>query len=482
LERLLNWWALPLYVLGLGLASAAPALTASRADLTSLNFILLAAFYAWAVYRFRARIWLLAAALAVHLSAGYYIDNLGWWSYLGEAWLRFLPVTVLTVLLALGLEKRLQEGSPLALGKTYAGWSRPLYLIALADMVVAQVSSLEGTSAAALVTVGHAILIAVLASAWASARMTYISAFLGFVALLEWRGSENLTGLSLPVHFAGLALGYGLLGFGYSLVKRGAGHGPGQEANGSAFEPGWLSVWERPLQRSGMLLSFLALALTPILGFQLVIWSTRALFGMPYREIVEAETVWMVIWVLALVGLLYVAAAVVYRRLRLGYLAIGMLLGGWFLYAFYINAWANLREVQWYALPAGLYLLAIGALEWARGHKGLARWLDYAAILLMFGSLFWQTLAFGWWFALTLGSEGFAAFWWGSARRLRRFFYAGMTGVILATLGQLLNALQAVNQWISFGIIGLVLVSLAIIVERRLEAIKAWQQVLETWE
>jgi hypothetical protein len=206
------------------------------------------------------------------------------------------------------------------------------------------------------------------------------------------------------------------------------------------------------------------------------------LFGLPFRDIIETETVWMVIWVLALVGLLYVAAAVVYRRLRLGYLAIGMLLGGWFLYAFYINAWANLREVQWYALPAGLYLLGIGALEWARGNRGLARWLDYAAMLLMFGSLFWQTLSFGWWFALTLGSEGFAAFWWGSARRLRRFFYAGMTGVILATLGQLLNALQAVNQWITFGIIGLVLVAIAIIVERKLEAIKAWQQVLETWE
>ena len=78
--------------------------------------------------------------------------------------------------------------------------------------------------------------------------------------------------------------------------------------------------------------------------------------------------------------------------------------------------------------------------------------------------------------------EGFAAFWWGSARRLRRFFYAGMAGVILATLGQLLNALQEVNQWITFGLIGLILVFLAIIVERKLEAIKAWRLVLETWE
>ena len=137
---------------------------------------------------------------------------------------------------------------------------------------------------------------------------------------------------------------------------------------------------------------------------------------------------------------------------------VGMLLAGWFLYAFYINTWDNLRELQWYAIPAGLYLMGIGFVEWHRGHRVLARWLDYMAMLLMFGSLFWQTLVFGWQFALLLGGEGFAAFWWGSARRLRRFFYAGMAGVILAGLGQLLNALQEVNQWITFGLIGLLLV------------------------
>jgi len=177
--------------------------------------------------------------------------------------------------------------------------------------------------------------------------------------------------------------------------------------------------------------------------------------------------------------LLYTAAAAVYRRLRLGYLAVGMLLGAWFLYAFYINLWDNLREAQWYALPAGLYLLTIGYLEWTRGNKRLALWLDYAAMLLMMGSLFWQTLSFGWGFAMSLGAEGFIAFWWGSARRLRRFFYAGMGSVILAVLGLVVNAAQYVNQWITFGLVGLVLIVLTIVVERRL---KTWQAVLETWE
>jgi len=178
-----------------------------------------------------------------------------------------------------------------------------------------------------------------------------------------------------------------------------------------------------------------------------------------------------------------VAAAAAYRRVRLGYLAVGMLLAGWALYAFYIQQWDGLARVQWYAVPAGLYLLGIAALEWQRGGRTLARWLDYAAMLLMMGTLFWQTLLFGWQYALALGAEGFLAFWWGSARHLRRFFYAGMVGVMLATLGQLINSLQSINQWIVFGIIGLLLVGVAALVERRLEAIKTTlREVLEDWE
>ncbi|MCB0191247.1 MAG: hypothetical protein KDJ65_04830, partial [Anaerolineae bacterium] len=114
--------------------------------------------------------------------------------------------------------------------------------------------------------------------------------------------------------------------------------------------------------------------------------------------------------------------------------------------------------------------------------KNFARWLDYSATFLMLGSLFWQTLLFGWVFALLLGTEGLAAFFWGSYRRLRRFLYTGMVGMILATAGQLLNSLRSINQWIVFGLIGLILIAVAVLVERKLEQIKTWHDVLETWE
>ena len=57
-----------------------------------------------------------------------------------------------------------------------------------------------------------------------------------------------------------------------------------------------------------------------------------------------------------------------------------------------------------------------------------------------------------------------------------------MMGVILATTAQLINSLRSVNQWIVFGVIGLLVVVAAIAIERKLEDIKAWRQVLETWE
>ncbi len=486
--RILGWWALSFYLLGFGLASAAPFFAEAQNGFVSLNFFLLAAFYAWAVFRFRARFWLWACALAMHLAAIFFLRVLGWQSFDAEFWLRFLPVTVLTTALALWTEKRLGEGSPFDAGKTLAGWSRPLYFFVFVDILLAQLGSLQTGLAGMWISLAHVLLIGVLASIWKVSALTYVSALLGLLALFQWHVALHLPNSRLMVHIAWLALGYGLLGFGYRLFWRYPPLSPHFWVQNGGTQgglgPRWLSLWEIPLQRSAMLLSVLTLVLTPSQGIDIAGWIVRALFGVSFRNLVEPETVWAAVWVLSLVGLLYNAAAAVYRRWRLGYLAIGMLLTAWFLYAFYINLWDNLRDAQWYALPAGLYLFAIGILEWTRGNKRLGRWLDYAALLLMMGSLFWQTLTFGIWFALILMVEGLAVFGLGILRRLRRLFYTGMAGVMLAVLGQLVNTLQLGNQWvwIIFGGIGLLIFVAASVVERNLEKIKAWRAVLETWE
>jgi hypothetical protein len=470
-ERLLGWWALPLYALGFGLASASPFFTNFEAQLTALNFWLLMPIYGWAVYYFRLRGWLLATALAGHLAAVYYLESLGWWRHPEYAYLRFLPVTLITVLVALFIERWRHEGAPLQWNRCFIGWSRPLYVLALLDIIIGQWLSLTSSDAGALVTLAHALILGLLASAWLSTMIGYVSLSLGIVALGQWLSTFDGPIERLPIALAGLALAYGLAGYGLALVRFSL---PRQRE----IQP-WLDIWELPLQRVSIIFSFGILVLTAWLGLDLVGWTIRALFGVSFRQMVELVTVQMAVGVLGLLGLLYLAAAYTHRWQRLGYFAIGMLLAAWMLHVFYVQQWEN---VQWYAVPAGLYLLMVAYLEWRRGYKTLGRWLDYAALVLMIGSLFWQTLLFGWEYALLLGAEGLLALWWGSARRLRRFLYAGMTAVVLATVGQLINSLSSINQWIVFGIIGLLLVIVAVIVERKLESIKAWHEALETWE
>ncbi len=520
-ERLLRWWGLPLYALGFGLAVVNPLFLGSRSDLRALDLALLVPLFAWAIYRFRLRGWLLAMGTAAHLAVWFYLDVLGWWAYPADAWLRFMPVTAITTVAALIVERRREEGSPMDWKRLLYGWSRPLYLLALVDVSVAQATSTGGTRAGAWVTLAHGLLLGLLASAWRSSILSYLGTAWGALALGQWLLALEWPRDGFSVAFARLSLGYGLFGYGLALWRRGSTgvQAPPDDAELGAWSfasrrawrgalrtlilglrgawtralglvrlpggelPPWLGVWERPLQRAGLVLSWGVLALATWLSLDLVSWTVRAMLGQSFREIVDLATVRMAVSVLSWIGLLYVAASAAHRRLGLGYLAVGMLLAGWMLHAFYVQEWDGLARVQWYAAPAGLYLLGVAYLEWRIGHRAWARWLDYAAMLLMFGSLFWQTMLFGWQYALMLGTEGLALFWWGSARRLRRFFYAGMVGVVLATVGQLINSLQKINQWIVFGVIGILLVVVAAIVERRLEAIRAsLQQVLEDWE
>jgi hypothetical protein len=474
-ERLFNWWGLPLYALGFGMAAVSPFFTRSRSDFTALNIALLFPLCCWAIHRFRRRGWLLAAAVTVQLSAGFVLDALGWWHLPSSAWLRFLPVTVLTTLVAVFIERCRAEGSPLALRRLITGWSRPLYMLVLLDILLAQLSCLRDVWPAATVTQAHALLIGLLATLWLSPRLTYLSAGLGAAALLHWLVVLAVPITTRPAAFAYLALAYGLLGYGITFLR--------DRVKVGNMPLAWVGCWEFPLRNTGLVISCLTIFGASNLGGGLLYPAMRALFGLPFGHMVDLPTVRMIIAVLSSLGLLYVTAAVVHRRLWLGYLATGMLLTGWMLYALFIRGWGDLARLQWYATPTVIYLIGISYLEFRNDRRLFARRLDYLAVLLLIGSLLIQVLLLGWRFALLMAVEGLLLLWWGNARRLRRFFYAGMLAVILATVGQLINSLQSVNQWIAFGIIGLSLILAGIIAERKFEDIKAsLEKVLDTWE
>jgi hypothetical protein len=85
-----------------------------------------------------------------------------------------------------------------------------------------------------------------------------------------------------------------------------------------------------------------------------------------------------------------------------------------------------------------------------------------------------------------MGAESLLLVWWGSARRQKQFLYVGAVALVLNVVTQSIEPLLSVNRWIVFGLAGLLLVSLAVLVERRLEQIREisadLQMRLEGWE
>lgn len=476
-QRLLNWWALPWYTLGYVGALVSAFLSLNNAPRLTLTLALVAGVYALATLRFRLRGWLLLAAITGQAAALAAIDVIGWLDYPAWAALAFLPVTVATALLGLLIERRRGgEGSPFEGGwrGAISGWSRPLYALLVVDLLVAQWVALPDSGPGVLVSLGHGLLMAILATAWAQPLLPYMAETLGLLALLQRFIRIGARFTDLPVALALLALSYGLVGYSLGYARR----------RETLILPKGGRVWEKPLQRAGLFISTAVLGLTVMLGVDIIGLMIRAFLGLPFLEAAGVPTLQMTVSVLAITGLLYLAAALYERLAWLGYGAVALLLAAWSLEWFFI--W-GMRETQWYAVPAGVYLLGAGYLEWRQGRKTLARWIDRAGLLLLLFSSFWQSMTapHGWPYALLMGAEGLAIAWWGSARRQRRFLYVGMAGVVVDVVGQLIEPFLKAD-WIVYGAVGLILVSIAVLVERQLETVlrlsRELRERLEEWE
>lgn len=159
----------------------------------------------------------------------------------------------------------------------------------------------------------------------------------------------------------------------------------------------------------------------------------------------------------------------------------------WGLWLYYDR---GVREVQSYAVPGALYLLWVGLTQDRRGHRRLAGILDSAGLTLLLGSSLLQsvikahsplTLAYGG----LVAAESLCILWWGIARRRRRFAVAGCGALVLDVVAQIIQPLLLMSRWVITGVVGLVLVLGALVVERKRETIaRISQQVraeMEEW-
>ncbi|MBN1660400.1 MAG: hypothetical protein JXA93_18520 [Anaerolineae bacterium] len=481
LDEALGWWAAPFYawgylgaLVGAGLSWPHPARLAVALALAALVFV-------HATWRFRLRGFLLFAAALAQGAVLAAIDAAGWLAEPAWAALAFLPATLATAALAIGIELERREGSPLtSLDAAWMGWSRPLYLLLVADLLLGQVMAFADPQPGAVVTLTHALLLAALATLWITRPLALTSLSLGLVTLFQGLRWAATAYTDVPVGIALLALAYGIAGYGLWVTSPGSRRA---------------CTWQQPLEWGGLGLSALALLwAAAITGLDLVPLLIRTFLGRADTFDAYTSLLRTAMWVLALLGLLYLAAAVARRLWVAAYAAIALLFGAW---AIWWRFFQGMAAFQWYAIPAGFYLLAVGWLEWRRDHRAIARWIDRAGVLLWLGSAWWQSLPgvaamgrpggySGASYALIMGLEGLLLVWWGSARRQKRFLYAGVVAIVLDVVTQSVEPLLSANRWIVFGLAGTFLIAMAVLVERQRERLRTlsseWRQGLDAWE
>ena len=329
-------------------------------------------------------------------------------------------------------------------------WAQPIFIFTLLDILVWQGVALGGYDTAVIVASGYAVLLGLLAVLWLDGGLTY--AALAFFLLAV---GARLKWLGLP--FAEGVAWFGGFGLGLYLVER-------LLAPLSEGRPR-LELWSRPLVRTAVALTTLAIPLT--------------LFTIVRHPVAAAAA-------LACAGALYVALAYRRRHLSLGYLGMALLEIAWVL-ALVVR---QVQQPQWYAIPTGLYFTIVGLLERRRGRPVYAALLEAFGLAVMLITSFIQSLngAQGFPYFLLLLVEGLLVIWWGAARRVRLPFFSGLAASVLNVVAQIVVRIQVyeVSRWVIILGVGLALVTIAIFVERQRERIlaqaKIWRDQLETWD
>jgi hypothetical protein len=133
------------------------------------------------------------------------------------------------------------------------------------------------------------------------------------------------------------------------------------------------------------------------------------------------------------------------------------------------------NQPQWYAIPAGLYFIAVGFLERQRSRPLFANLVEGFGLAVLLVPSFIQSLSGsdGFYYFLLLLFEALAVTLWAASQRLKIPFFAGIGASALNVVAQVvvLVSIYQVSRWYIIGGVGLLLVTIAIFVERKRENI-----------
>ena len=318
----------------------------------------------------------------------------------------------------------------------------PFLLFGILDILIWQISALQDPDLGILLAGSHALLLAVIAGHRSGRSLVFAS--LGFLILaiglrLAWAG------LSLGLAAAAVA-GIGLLLYMLGRVAENLAVRLSQLTGAWPARGRQLALWVEPLSYSGI-------------GFNALGTLVTLLFVFNEPSLSAAG--------LAFSGALYLAAAYQNSYQRLGYAAVAMLE-----LAFVIVLVAqDIRQPQWYAIPAGLYLIGIGVFERRAGRQGFAHLLEYLGltVLLLTSLIQSMGLVSGFWYFLLLLAEGLAVIAWAVQQRRKGPFLIGIGASAANALGQVVVVFlggSTLIRWVIFGGVGLSLLMAAVYAER----------------
>jgi len=135
----------------------------------------------------------------------------------------------------------------------------------------------------------------------------------------------------------------------------------------------------------------------------------------------------------------------------------------------------ELREVQLYVVPVGIYLFALAAgIRIFQRQVSVARLVDSAAVCLLLGVTFIQAGGsvqnVG--YVMLLGIEALLVLAYGTLARLRVPFIGGVAGLVIAVLWMVAYAANMLNQWLVLGLLGMLMLLTYVLLERQQEQLR----------
>jgi hypothetical protein len=438
------------------------------------------ALFAYSIWVFRSPGFLWAALISADLAsvAAMWYANPGMTGSDIAIWLT--PATYALILCGAWVRRRTatneveQGAAATALERmpTWVVWTAPFLTIALAHILASLAVTASDSEAGLIVALAYFAPLIVGSFILQSETTVWGGLALGGLAFAH---GMNLASVEVKAGILyGALLAVGVRGAGY-LVQRTL------EAEG---DQGWLQplkVWQRPL------------GLGPYLVTAGTLLAAVA-FLQSEGDLVSPDSQWLLA-TMFVAGLNLSIAALAERRVSLAYLASGLIVSAALLEAVHFE----LEQPLVYVLPVGVCLLALGQLERRRLGWLLTIPLIGTALLLVLGTTALQSWGLlgvegqEFIFGLALLGESLLVTAWGILQRVRVTFFTGTVSTMVAVLTLILQPLIPAARALDveplaaiFGGLGVVLLALAILLERQREVLlergREWLARIEDWD